>query len=124
MAGDLGSSQISALLESVPGIANVLRSPVADAIVNMIRAGAGVEPFHYEDADELVQYAVRRGLIGAEEGERVLGEARSARRGGRKSAAGSAKKTGARRAKAKAAPKKVRVRGAPAKKRATRVKRR
>ena len=40
MAADLGGSQISALLESVPGIRNVLRSPVADALVNMVRAAA------------------------------------------------------------------------------------
>ena len=72
MASDLGGSQISALLESVPGIANVLRSPVADAMVNMIRAGAGVGPFYKEDAEELVQYAVRRGLIGGREGDEVL----------------------------------------------------
>ena len=72
MAADLGGSQISALLESVPGIANVLRSPVADAIVNMIRAGAGVGPFYREDADELIQYAVRRGLISGREGDEVL----------------------------------------------------
>ena len=45
MARELGGSQISALLESVPGIANVLRSPVADALMGMIRAGAGVAEF-------------------------------------------------------------------------------
>lgn len=78
MAPELAGSQITALLETVPGIASVLRSPVADAIVNMIRAGAGLEDFQLEDADELVQYAVRRGLIGAAEGDRVLHEARVA----------------------------------------------
>lgn len=78
MAPELAGSQITALLETVPGIASVLRSPVADAIVNMIRAGAGLADFRPEDAEELVQYAVRRGLIGAAEGERVLQDARAA----------------------------------------------
>lgn len=78
MAPDLAGSQISALLETVPGIASVLRSPVADALINMIRAGAGIGEYRAEDANELVQFAVRRGLIGAAEGERVLQEVRSA----------------------------------------------
>jgi hypothetical protein len=56
----------------VPGIASVLRSPVADALVQMVRAGAGLEEFRYEGAQELVQYAIRRGLIGASEGEDLL----------------------------------------------------
>jgi len=71
MGQELGGSQISALLETVPGIASVLRSPVADALVNMIRAGAGLGAFREEDVRELIQYAVRRGLIGADEGERL-----------------------------------------------------
>jgi len=78
MASDLGGSQISALLESVPGIRNVLRSPVADAMVNMIRAGAQLRPFAFAEADELVQYAVRRGLISGTEGEQVLADVRGA----------------------------------------------
>ena len=78
MAPDLAGSQISALLETVPGIASELRSPVADALINMIRAGAGVADYRLEDAQELVQFAVRRGLIGAAEGDRVLQEVRSA----------------------------------------------
>ncbi|MFQ6046760.1 MAG: hypothetical protein ACE5PT_10465 [Gemmatimonadales bacterium] len=86
MAPELGGSQISQLLESVPGIASVLRSPVADALVSMIRAGAGLERFSLRDADELVQYSVRRGLISAHEGERLLAEVTVAagRRRGRK----------------------------------------
>ena len=92
MAADLGGSQISALLESVPGIVNVLRSPVADAIVNMIRAGAGVRPFSYQYAEELVQYAVQRGLIGAAEGDEVLEDVRSAKRGGRSKSVKTAKR--------------------------------
>ncbi len=88
MAPDLAGSQISALLETVPGIASVLRSPVADAIVNLIRAGAGLGAFDYDDAEELIQFAVRRGLVGATEGERVLQEARaSKKRRGEKAAA-------------------------------------
>ena len=39
MASELGGSQILTLLETLPGIANVLRSPVADALHNVIRAG-------------------------------------------------------------------------------------
>jgi len=64
VAAELGGSQISSLLESLPGIASVLRSPVADALVKAIRAAAGVGEFAVEDAEELVRYAVRRGLIG------------------------------------------------------------
>jgi polyhydroxyalkanoate synthesis regulator phasin len=74
LASELGGSQISTLLEALPGIANVLRSPVADALLNVIRAGARIAEFQVADADELVKYAVRRGLVGAEEGDRVLQE--------------------------------------------------
>jgi hypothetical protein len=75
---ELGGSQITTLLETLPGIAQVLRSPVADAIVNMIRAGARTGEFQLKDAEELINYAVRRGLLGQTEGERVLEEARAA----------------------------------------------
>ena len=71
---ELGGSQISSLLEALPGIASVLRSPVADALVKAIRAAAGVGDFTMDDAEELVRYAVRRGLIGPEEGDRVLSD--------------------------------------------------
>lgn len=74
MPAELGGSQISSLLESLPGIANVLRSPVADALVKAIRGAAGVGEFTFGDAEELIRYAVRRGLIGPDEGERVLGD--------------------------------------------------
>jgi hypothetical protein len=80
MAGEIGGSQISALLEAVPGIRNVLRSPVADALVNTIRAAAGSRPFVYAEADELVQYATRRGLISETEGNEVLEEVRGKER--------------------------------------------
>lgn len=94
MARELGGSQISALLESVPGIANVLRSPVADALANMIRAGAGLAEFRLEHAKELIQYAERRGLIGSSEAEELLAEVTAVagpRRGSRRA---TAKKAG------------------------------
>jgi hypothetical protein len=74
MARELGGSQISALLESVPGIRSVLRSPVADALVQMIRAGAGLDAFRMDSAAELVQYSVRRGLISGDEGDELMAE--------------------------------------------------
>jgi hypothetical protein len=76
----LGGSQISTLLETLPGIANVLRSPVADALLNVIRAAAGLSEFAVSDAEELIRYAVRRGLVGAEEGERALTDILAAQR--------------------------------------------
>ena len=63
MVSELGGSQISTLLETLPGIANVLRSPVADALGNIIRAGARLSEFNVQDAEELVRYATRRGLL-------------------------------------------------------------
>ena len=83
MQGDLGKSQLSSLLETVPGLASVLRSPVADAIVNMVRAGAGLRDFDIGDAKELVQYATRRGLIPSAEGTRLLEEVKGAGKKGR-----------------------------------------
>ncbi|HLQ21702.1 MAG TPA: hypothetical protein VK132_00780 [Gemmatimonadales bacterium] len=77
---ELGGSQISTLLEALPGIANVLRSPVADALVSTIRAAARLGEFQLADAEELVKYAVRRGLLGGEEGERVLADVHEAYR--------------------------------------------
>jgi len=74
MTAELGGTQLSSLLESVPGLASVLRSPVADAIVNMIRAGAGLGDFRLQDVKELVQYATRRGLIPSAEGAELLAE--------------------------------------------------
>jgi uncharacterized OB-fold protein len=38
----------------------------------------GLGEFEAEDAEELIRYAVRRGLIGADEGDRVLGEVHDA----------------------------------------------
>jgi polyhydroxyalkanoate synthesis regulator phasin len=71
---ELGGSQISSLLEALPGIASVLRSPVADALIKAMRGAAGLADFTAADAEELVRYAVRRGLIGPDEGDRVLTE--------------------------------------------------
>src|SRR3989441_9945770 len=72
MPAELGGSQISSLLEALPGIASVLRSPVADALIKAMRGAAGLADFTPEDAEELVRYAVRRGLIGPDEGGRGL----------------------------------------------------
>jgi len=97
MTAELGGSQLSSLLESVPGLASVLRSPVADAIVNMIRAGAGLGDFRPQDAKELVQYATRRGLIPSAEGVELLAEVESVarhRRQGTKSGRSDKKTTG------------------------------
>ncbi|HEU5217572.1 MAG TPA: hypothetical protein VFU23_02880, partial [Gemmatimonadales bacterium] len=77
MATELGGTQISSLMEVLPGIAQVLRSPVADAIVNLIRAACRVREFDLADADEMLNYAVRRNLMAADERERVLTEAKA-----------------------------------------------
>ena len=95
MARELGGSQISALLEQVPGIRSVLRSPVADALVQMTRAGAGLEEFRLDSAKELVQYSVRRGLINADEGDELMAEVKAVvkeRRARKRKAKGGAAK--------------------------------
>jgi len=95
MARELGGSQISALLEQVPGIRSVLRSPVADALVQMTRAGAGLEEFRLDSAKELVQYSVRRGLINADEGDELMAEVKAVvkeRRARKRKAKGGATK--------------------------------
>ena len=74
VVSELGGSQISTLLETLPGIANVLRSPVADALSNILRSAARLSEFNVADADELVKYATRRGLLGQDEGDRLLQE--------------------------------------------------
>jgi len=110
---DLTGPQISSLLETLPGIAQVLRSPVADAFVGLIRAASGQQPFSLEDAEEIMRYGVRRNLIGAEESERVLIETRDALKAAR---AASTKKTPGR-SKTKAAkvrkPKKAARKASP-----------
>jgi hypothetical protein len=104
MPAELGGSQISSLLESLPGIASVLRSPVADALVKAIRGAAGVGEFELADAEELVRYSVRRGLIGPDEGDRVLAEVEAALKVRRKAVRGAKVKV----KKAKPARKKAR----------------
>lgn len=78
MVSELGGSQISTLLETLPGIANVLRSPVADALGSVIRAAARIGEFNVADAEELIRYATRRSLLGNEEGDRILAEVHAA----------------------------------------------
>ncbi len=103
MVSELGGAQMSTLLESLPGIANVLRSPVADALVGLIRAGAGIGDFSVEDAEEMVRYATRRGLLDPEEGERVLDDVHQVQK--TKSSRGSKKTKAAKTSRsAKAAP--------------------
>lgn len=74
MATELTSTTITNILEAVPGIKNVLRSPAADAMVNLTRAAAGLAAFDIKDARELLRFAFRRGLINNEEHDRVLAE--------------------------------------------------
>ena len=78
MGSELGSSQISSLMETLPGIAQVLRSPVADAIVHLSRAAARLEDYRIADSDELLRYAVRRSLLTSDEADRVLAELQAA----------------------------------------------
>lgn len=101
MMGDLGKSQLSSLLETVPGLASVLRSPVADAIVNMVRAGAGLRDFDIHEAEELVQYATRRSLVPSAEGAELLDEIKIASR--KRAAVKAAKKKAAKKTAAKKA---------------------
>jgi hypothetical protein len=78
VVSELGGSQISTLLETLPGIANVLRSPVADALGSVIRSAARLTEFNVADADELIRYATRRGLLAQDEGDRILAEVHAA----------------------------------------------
>lgn len=107
MGTELGSSQISTLLETLPGIANVLRSPVADALSHVIRAGARLEEFRIADAEELTRYAVRRSLMAADEADRIILEVQQAQQKRADKAADrvKAQKVKARAAKPKSKPK-------------------
>jgi hypothetical protein len=78
VATELTSTTITNILEAVPGIKTVLRSPAADAMVNLTRAAAGVLPFDIKDARELMRFAFRRGLINNEEHDKVLGDVEGA----------------------------------------------
>ena len=78
MATELGGTQVASLLETLPGIASVLRNPVADAFVGLIRAGARLGDFKVSDAEEILRYAVRRTLMTQDETDRILAEAKAA----------------------------------------------
>ena len=73
---ELAAPQISSLMEALPGIAHVLRSPVANAIISLSRAGAGLEEYAIAHAEELMRYGVRRNLLTHDEVEKVLAEIR------------------------------------------------
>jgi len=104
VVSELGGSQISTLLETLPGIANVLRSPVADALGSVIRAAARLTEFNIADAEELVRYATRRSLLAQEEGDRILAEVHAAQQ---KRLDRAADREKAQRAKDKAKPRTV-----------------
>ena len=78
MATELGGTQVTSLMETLPGIASVLRNPVADAFGGLIRAAAGLGEFRIGDAEEILRYAVRRTLMTQDETDRVLEEVRLA----------------------------------------------
>ena len=78
MATELGGTQITSLLETLPGIASVLRNPVADAFVGLIKAASRMGEFRIADAEEVLRYAVRRNLMAEDETERVLADVREA----------------------------------------------
>ena len=94
VATELSSGAISSILEAVPGIATVLRSPIADAIVNLSRSAAGLTPFDPRDAHEMIRYAVRRGLIRSDEGDRVGAEIDQAARAAKSAARAAARASG------------------------------
>lgn len=78
MATELGGMQVTSLLEALPGIASVLRNPVADAFVGLIRAAARLGEFKVADAEEILRYAVRRTLMTQDETDRILAEVKAA----------------------------------------------
>ena len=63
-------------MEALPGIAAVLRSPVANAMVALSRSAAGLEEFQFAHAEELLRFGVRRNLLTPEEVDKVLDELR------------------------------------------------
>jgi outer membrane biosynthesis protein TonB len=73
---ELAAPQISSLMEALPGIAAVLRSPVANAMVAISRSAAGLEEFQLVHAEELLRFGVRRNLLTPEEVDKVLDELR------------------------------------------------
>ncbi len=75
---ELAAPQISSLMEALPGIAAVLRSPVANAMVAVSRSAVGLETFQIDHAEELLRFGVRRNLLAQEEVDKVLEELRDA----------------------------------------------
>ena len=73
---ELAAPQISSLMEALPGIAAVLRSPVANAMVAISRAAAGLEEFQLSHGEELLKFGVRRNLLTPEEVDKVIDELR------------------------------------------------
>ena len=74
MATELGGMQVTSLLEALPGIAAVLRNPVADAFVGLIRAGARLSDFKIADAEEiLIQRALQETGGNIADAARLLG---------------------------------------------------
>ena len=73
---ELAAPQISSLMEALPGIAAVLRSPVANAMVALSRSAADLEEFQFAHAEELLRFGVRRNLLTPEEVDKVLDELR------------------------------------------------
>lgn len=73
---ELAAPQISSLMEALPGIAAVLRSPVANAMVAISRSAADLEEFQLAHAEELLRFGVRRNLLTPEEVDKVLDELR------------------------------------------------
>jgi hypothetical protein len=78
VVSELGGSQISTLLETLPGSPMSCEAPGGRCLGNVIRAASRLAEFNIADADELVKYATRRGLLGQEEGDRLLGEVHAA----------------------------------------------
>jgi hypothetical protein len=100
---ELAAPQITSLMETLPGIAAVLRSPVATAMVEIVRAAAGVGEFRIEDAEELLRFGIRRNLLDEAEADNVLEEVRAAKSAAPKASA-VPRKAAAPAAKPKAAP--------------------
>lgn len=113
MVTELGGAQISSLLETLPGIAQVLRSPVADAFVTLIRQASRHPDFQAGAAEEVLRYSVRRNLMSQDESDRMLAEVREGlqRRADRAAERAADRKPSA----AKTPPPKAAVKAAPAK---------
>jgi len=78
MPTELGGTQLTSLLEALPGIANVLRNPVADALLGTIRAAAGLAEFSPVHMDELLKYALQRRFLAEDEVGKLTAEVAAA----------------------------------------------